>query len=244
MPNEPLIQTESLSFHYGKTPILEDINLKVEKRQFVGIISPNGGGKTTLLKLILGFLKPTKGSIRVLGKSPKAARKRMSYVPQALHRDKEFPISVIDVVLGGKLSEYSWFTGFSQDAVAQAYNLLDRLDLKRLAHEPFGNLSGGQAQKTLIARALISEPEVLLLDEPTSSVDAKSEKEIHEILRSLQEEMSILMVTHDIRAIIDNTKNILSVQRKVVTMNPADICEHFALGVYHTPLIQNPSSKT
>ncbi|MFT4552614.1 MAG: zinc transport system ATP-binding protein [Chlamydiales bacterium] len=244
MQNELLVHAENLSFQYGKTPILEGINLKVEKGQFVGIIGPNGGGKTTLLKLILGFLKPTKGSIKVLGESPKAARKKMSYVPQALHRDKEFPISVIDVVLGGKLSEYSWFSGYSKDAITQAYSLLERLELKDLAHSPFGNLSGGQAQKTLIARALISEPEILLLDEPTSSVDAKSEKEIHEILRSLQGQMSILMVTHDIRAIIDNTKNILSVHRKVVTMKPADVCEHFALGVYHTPLIQNSNSET
>lgn len=244
MPNEPLIQTKNLSFQYGKTSILEDINLIVEKGQFVGIIGPNGGGKTTLLKLILGFLKPTKGSIKVLGESPKAARRRMSYVPQALHRDKEFPISVIDVVLGGKLSEYSWFSGYSKAAVTQAYDLLERLDLLDLAHRPFGNLSGGQAQKTLIARALVSEPEVLLLDEPTSSVDAESEKEIHEILRSLEGKISILMVTHDIRAIIENTKNILSVHRKVVTMNPSDVCEHFAHGVYHTPLIQDPNTKT
>ena len=242
MQNELLIHAENLSFQYGKTPILEAINLKIEQAQFVGIIGPNGGGKTTLLKLILGFLKPTKGHIRVLGKSPKAARMNMSYVPQALHRDKEFPISVLDVVLGGKLSEYSWYKGHSKEALAQANELLERLDLKDLAHRPFGNLSGGQAQKTLIARALISKPEILLLDEPTSSVDAKSEKEIHEILRSLQGKMSILMVTHDIRAIIDNTKNILSVQRKVVSMKPSDVCEHFALGVYHTPLIQN--SKT
>lgn len=231
------VVAENLSFFYDRLLILKEASFTIKQGEFIGIIGPNGGGKTTLLKLILGFLKPCKGNLYAFGKSPKASRKHMAYVPQAFHSDKQFPISVFEVVLSGMLAQSSWFGSYKKKEKEKALAMIEKMGLSELTHQAYGTLSGGQAQKTLIARALVSQPNLLLLDEPTASVDAKSEIEIHKILENLknhQRDLTILMVTHDIRSIIENTQRIICVHHTVKEMAPKEVCEHFSMGLYHS----------
>lgn len=232
------IEINNLSFAYQEGLILENVSFSTAPGQFIGVIGPNGGGKTTLLKLILGFLKPLSGTIRVFDETPVKARHAMAYVPQALHFDKQFPISVFELVLEGRLSHLPWYGRFSARDKEIAMHALEQVGLADLYQRPLGKLSGGQAQRALIARALASEPRLLILDEPTASVDAHAEAEIYAILKKFQGTMTILMVTHNLQAVIELVENVICVQRTAVTLNPQQVCEHFALGLYHAPLIK------
>lgn len=232
------IDVDHLSFSYQDGLILEDVSCTINAGQFVGVIGPNGGGKTTLLKLILGFLKPLLGKITIFGESPVNARHAMAYVPQALHFDKQFPISVLELTLEGRLAHLPWYGRFSQRDKEIAMHALDQVGLADLYQRPLGRLSGGQAQRALIARALASEPRLLILDEPTASVDAHAEAEIYAILKKFQGSMTILMVTHNLQAVIELVEKVICIQRTLVTLNPQQVCEHFALGLYHAPLIK------
>lgn len=239
------IQVENLQFAYQITPILTDVNFSISSGEFIGIIGPNGGGKTTLLKLILGFLKPSQGSIKIFD-SPagsSCAQKKLAYVPQSIRFDREFPISVEEVVLSGLMSHLPWYGKFKQKDKQAALEALERVRLADYAHCSFGTLSGGQAQRVLIARALVSNPQLLLLDEPTASVDNQAETDIYNILKELQEQqMTILMVTHDLRIALHHVARVLYVQNKVWSLKPEEVCEHFAIGLFHPPLIR-PGSR-
>lgn len=238
----PAVAIKNLSFSYGEMSVLKDISFDIQPGQFIGVIGPNGGGKTTLLKLILGFLKPSAGEIEIFGKPPLAARENIAYVPQSLRFDKQFPISVMELVLEGRLSHLPWYGQFKKKDKEIALHALDRVGLAHLKERPFGSLSGGQAQRALIARALASEPRLLLLDEPTASVDAKAEVEIYGILKQLQGEMTIIMVTHNLQAAIELVEKVMCIQHTCLTLNPQQVCEHYALGLYHAPLIKLQSS--
>ena len=229
------IKSNHLFFQYEETPILENVSLTIQQGEFVGIFGPNGGGKTTLLKLILGFLKPRKGSLEILGKSPKAAREKMGYVPQISQLDKEFPITAFEVVLMGCLDKSLWrsYTSESKELAIQALTDVGMLDFQ---NHPFGTLSGGQAQRVLIARALASKPAILLLDEPTASVDASAEEAIYKLLVQLKGSITILMVTHDLQVMMQNVDRFLCVQRQVTEYTQSQVCHHFAQGLYHPPL--------
>lgn len=233
----PIVKVKDLFFSYVDAPILSDVSFEIFSGDFVGIIGPNGGGKTTLLKLLLGFLKPQQGSIKILGHNPKQCRGKVGYVPQRLPFDRQFPISVMDVVLTGRLSHLPWYGIHGKKDLMAAEEALERVSLTSFKGAPFGTLSGGQAQRALIARAIVSEPQVLLLDEPTSSVDVNSQKEIYQILRSLRSQMTILMVTHDLTAVIEQVQHILCVHGHVFPLSRDEVCKHFAYGLYHTPLI-------
>ncbi|MGZ6330781.1 MAG: metal ABC transporter ATP-binding protein [Parachlamydiaceae bacterium] len=238
-----IIDCENLFFAYEGTPILRNVSFKIHEGEFVGIIGPNGGGKTTLLKLIAGFLKPSLGSLKLFGRSPQQAIQEIGYVPQAMRFDKQFPISVFEVVLSGRLSRLSWYGSYSEEDRRITRETLERLGLTPLQYAAFGTLSGGQAQRTLIARALVSQPKLLLLDEPTANVDAQVETEIYTLLKQLQGTMTILMVTHDLSAAIDQVERILCVQQTIISLQPQEVCEHFALGLYHKPLLNLGSAK-
>jgi zinc transport system ATP-binding protein len=234
---ETVVQFEDVFFAYQQVPIINFATFKVFSGQFVGVIGPNGGGKTTLLKLILGFLKPGSGKIEIFGLSPQFVRTQMAYVPQALRFDRQFPISVLELVLSGCLSQMPWYGTYRKKDKINAMNALERVGIAHLYNHAFGTLSGGQAQRALIARALVSEPKLLLLDEPTASVDSQAEAEIYHILKQLQGQMTILMVTHDLRTAINQVDWVLCVQESVTTMAPQEVCEHYALGLYHAPLL-------
>jgi zinc transport system ATP-binding protein len=221
----------SFSFEEGD-PILKPSRFSIPKGAWAGVIGPNGGGKTTLLKMVLGFLKPQKGRLRVLGTSPLEARSKIGYVPQLLRSDREFPITVEEIICLGCLSK--------PEKKKNAEIWMERLGLLPHRKKTLKMLSGGTLQKTLLARALIAEPELLLLDEPTANIDAPSSLAILNFLESLKGEKTILMVTHDVKTIVERVDLILSVQHEVRCYKPTEVCEHFAMGLYHTPLLDLP----
>lgn len=241
MTHKPIaLKVDHLFFSYDKTPVLDNVHLSIHEGEFIGIFGPNGGGKTTLLKLLLGFLEPSKGTISVLGKSPKKVRTEVSYVPQIAKLDKQFPITVYELVLMGCLSKGDFLGRLPSSTKNTVLDALEKVDLLTKKDVPFGSLSGGQAQRALIARALVSKPKILLLDEPTASVDPKAEQEILHILSELKGTMTILMVTHDLQTIVQKVERLLCIHRHVHSFLPSEVCEHFGLGLYHTPLLQHP----
>lgn len=245
MLQHPLITFDQVSFSYSNTPVLKEVSFHVYPGEFIGMIGPNGGGKTTLLKLILGFLKPAKGKVYVFGQnavSHSAYSNRLAYVPQSGRFDRDFPISVEEVVLSGLISHLPWYGRFRAADRQAAKEALERTRLSHLAEHPFGTLSGGQAQRVLIARALVSKPELLLLDEPTASVDSQAEADIYALLNQLKGQMTILMVTHDLGVAIDQVERVLCVQGSVISLKPEEVCKHFAFGLYHMPLMPSSSS--
>lgn len=222
--NTPLLHLEKLSFGFRPNDeVLKDVTFSLFSRQFVAIIGPNGSGKSTLLKLILKELMPTKGKLT------RQPHLKIAYVPQKLTFDTLFPITVLDVVLGG------CFTLQNKEEAAK--KALEEVGLLHLQDSSFGTLSLGQAQRVLMARALAQEPTLLLLDEPTASVDKEAEDTILRLLISQKRKGAILMVTHHIHSILSHVDGILCLQQKVVLMKPKEVCEHFALGLYHEPLI-------
>jgi zinc transport system ATP-binding protein len=236
----PVIDFDRVSFSYQGAPVLNSVSFQIYPGEFIGMIGPNGGGKTTLLKLILGFLKPTSGTIRIFGDKTRghAETNKVAYVPQSVRFDREFPISVEEVVLSGLISHLPWFGRFHSSDRQAAKEALQQMGLTHLASAAFGTLSGGQAQRALIARALVSNPQLLLLDEPTASVDIQAESDIYAMLNQLKGKITILMVTHDLRAAIEQVERILCVQGGVNALKPEEVCKHFAFGLYHMPLIQ------
>jgi len=231
-----IIKIDKVSFCYKIKPILKNVNLSINKGDFIGIIGPNGGGKTTLLKLIMGMFLPHTGKIKILGKNPKDIRDKIGYVPQTYDLDRLFPITALELVLLGALKK-SIFGFFSKKTKEEAKDLLAQVGLKDYIHKPFGKLSGGQAQRALIARALISDPEILILDEPTANIDPESEKAIFDILIKSDTKRTILMVSHDLQTIVNEVKTVITVQGYVNKLQPEEVCEHFALGLYHKPII-------
>ncbi|MBJ7450109.1 MAG: ABC transporter ATP-binding protein [Parachlamydiales bacterium] len=231
---EEVINLSHLSFGYSTQLILDDVDLSIQRGEFIGIIGPNGGGKTTLLKLLMGFLKPLHGSCHLFNLPPKDARTKIGYVPQTLQFDKHFPITVMELVLGGRLSKSSFFGPYNAQDKKKALEALDCVGLSAYTQRAFGTLSGGEAQRALIARALASEPELLLLDEPTASVDKPAEEEIHALLGRLKGSLTMLMVTHDLTTILKQVDRIICVQKKISNMDPKYVCEHHAFGLYHS----------
>ena len=209
---EPILSFQNVSFSYADMEVLKDVSFDIYEGEYVGFIGPNGGGKTTLFKLILGTLTPKSGKI-LFSKGKKRPNEHfISYVPQTIRYDKQFPITTLEVVMQGLLQYLPWYGKFSSSHVDMALSALQNVGLKDFASKQFGALSQGQAQRVLIARALVSSPKLLLLDEPTASVDAQSEAEIHEILSKLKNEITLLMVTHDISAIIKDVQRVICVQ--------------------------------
>lgn len=233
---EKVISTQHLFFQYDNMPTLVDVNFDIFKGEFVGVFGPNGGGKTTLLKLIMGLLPPKRGTIELFGHLPKQMRHLIGYVPQAVRFDRDFPISVLEVVMMGCLQKLTWWGSYPKDTKDKALRALERVELIHKAKASFGTLSGGEAQRTLIARAIVDEPQLLLLDEPTANVDPQAQAGIYEQLIELNKTMTILMVTHDLQTIVDKVGKLLCVQRQVTCLKAKDVCEHFALGLYHAPL--------
>ena len=233
-----------LSFAYDHLPIFEDTSLEITSGSFVGIIGPNGGGKTTLLKLLMGFIRPSKGLIHVFGSPPVNARTKIGYVPQFHRCDREFPITVLELVLLGALSKTNIFGVYPKDIKEKALQLIDELGLSSHIKHSFGALSGGLAQRALLARALLSDPELLLLDEPTANVDPTSTTLIMERLEKLKGEKTILLVTHDLQTIVERVDRVLCVQGQITSYLPEEVCKHFAFGLYHTPLLGIPKTTT
>ena len=229
----PIITFDHILFSYDQIPILQDVTFSIKAGEYIGIIGPNGGGKTTALKLLMGFLKPQKGEVNLFNAPPEKNRTKIGYVPQINAYDKQFPISVLEVVLGGALSKLSFWGTLPSKEKMRARHLLKEVGLEGMEERVFGSLSGGQAQKALIARALMCDPEVLLLDEPTANIDPQSESAIFSYLNTFKGKKTILIVMHNFDAIVKNVERILCFQQEVSSMKPGEVCEHFSLGMYH-----------
>ncbi len=211
---EAVVELSGVSFAYNHIPVLQHVEMRVERGQFFSITGPNGGGKTTLLRIILGLLRPTAGEVRVLGGSPESARRRIGYVPQNPQHDSHFPVTVGEVVAMGRLT---WRVGsYSPRDRRAAEESLAEVGMAGLADRAFSELSGGQRQRVLIARALAGAPEILILDEPTSHVDVSVGKKLSALLKELNRRMTIIMVTHDMGFVYDMISNVACVNRSVV----------------------------
>jgi zinc transport system ATP-binding protein len=220
---EPVIALEGVTFSYDGSPVLEDVHVEVDREDFACIVGPNGGGKTTLLKLVLGLLQPARGKVRVFGVAPAEARARMGYVPQSYAYDAQFPVRVLDVVLMGRVHQSRWlgpYTRADKEAAAEALRQVKILDLR---HRPLASLSGGQRQRAVIARALISQPELLLLDEPTASLDLAFETELYALLAELNKRMTVVMVSHDVGFVSGFISKVICVKRSVVVHPTSEI---------------------
>ncbi len=210
-----VIEVENLSFAYEKEPVLEKINLSVQERDFLAIIGPNGGGKSTLLKLILGILNPNEGSIKVLGKAPRKSLHKIGYVPQDTNINTNFPIQVLEVVLMGHVDGRRPLLGYGKEEVACAMGALQQVGMDAYAQSKIGSLSGGQRQRVMIARALCAHPSVLILDEPTSSIDIAGQREIYELLKVLNQQMTIVVVSHDISVILEYANKAAHIHKRL-----------------------------
>ena len=229
------VSFKHISFSYPGTPILKDVSFTIKEGALVGIVGPNGGGKTTLLKLILGFLKPSQGEISIFGKPIETTPTSIAYVPQFLQFDPLFPVSVIELVLMGRLKHLPWYGFYPKKEIKIAEEALDKVGLCDLKSQAFGTLSGGQRQRALLARALASHPSLLLLDEPCASVDSNVEAAFLDLLKTLKRSMTILMVTHDLTCAMDVVEDVLCVQGSVQRLQPKEVCQHFSIGLYHPP---------
>ncbi len=195
---KPIIQCDDVSFSYYGAPVIEAVNLTVVEGEFLGVIGPNAGGKSTLLKLILGLLKPDRGKILVLNRPPFIACSRVGYVPQYPTFSRDFPISALDMVLQGCLGETRWYGGYSQADKQRAHHALRAVESDDLSECVIGSLSGGQLQRVLVARALVSSPDILILDEPTANIDLRTEEYIFALLKKHNVGMTIIVVSHDV----------------------------------------------
>lgn len=227
-----VIELEKVWFAYNGSPVLEDVNLVVKERDFLSIVGPNAGGKTTILRLILGLIKPTRGSVKVFGNSPVKARPRIGYMPQHTFLDPLFPVSILDVVLMGRLGTGKHFGFYRKADKEAAEEALKRVELCDIRHRPFSDLSGGQSQRVLIARALVSGPELLLLDEPTANVDIAVETQLYDLLDQLNKKITIVLVTHDLGFVSRYVKNVACVNRRVVEHPTCDISGEMINEIY------------
>jgi len=214
-----IIQLKDVSFAYSRTRVLENVSLSVAEGDIVSVIGPNGGGKTTLIKLILGLISPGHGEVLVYGKPPRESAGFLGYVPQHSRFDDKFPITVYEVVITGRLSKpFGFYTKKDREAV---WNALELAGLTEVASRPFQALSGGQRQRVLIARALADNPSVLIMDEPTSNVDAAVGNMFRELLENLSRTHTILLATHDVN-FVDTITNRVFCVNGVVHEHPVD----------------------
>lgn len=206
-----ILKIDNLSYKYNKINVLENINLSIKDDDFLAIIGPNGGGKSTLLKLILGLLKPQDGSIVKNIKNSK-----IGYVPQNTNLNIDFPITALEVVLMGHISSKKKIFGYSKEDISCAMGSLQKVGMADFANSKIGDLSGGQRQRVFIARALCSSPKVMLLDEPTASIDVKGQNEIYELLKELNKSICIVVVSHDISVLLNYAKNVAHINKNLV----------------------------
>ncbi|MEN6465805.1 MAG: ABC transporter ATP-binding protein [Syntrophaceae bacterium] len=227
-----LIEVRNLYFGFGNAPLLEDINIDIYEGDYILMMGPNGGGKTTLLKLITGILKPWRGEINI----HPAIKNRLGYVPQFSDFNRSFPISVLDMVLTGCIGRGNYlkrYTGADRDKAAA---ILERLNLVEKRNENINSLSGGEVQRLLISRALVSDPAVLLLDEPTTSIDQPSQSTLVDLLNDLHRDMTIVIVTHDPTPFAGIYKHVACVNRSLHYHNRGELEAGHLEDVYGCPV--------
>jgi zinc transport system ATP-binding protein len=231
---DSVIKIRDLHFNYGDVPILEDINIDIQQKEFIGMVGPNGSGKTTLLKIILGLLAPDHGTVEVLGKPPVQSVKNVGYMPQFAPFTRDFPISVEETVLMGRLGKTSSMGFFSKEDKQLAAESMEAVEVLDLRKRSIGSLSGGQLQRALIARALTCNPEIMILDEPTANVDMKVEKDIFDLLKRLNEKITIIVVTHDIGFISQYIDRVACINRTLICHPTSELTGETIENLYGT----------
>lgn len=231
------IEIENLSVSYGGFKALDRVSLKVAERDYLAVMGPNGGGKSTLLKSILGLVAVQNGRVRIFGEAPRKNRHLIGYVPQFSGVDKDFPITVLEAVLTGRQKQgLSPFFRYKEKDRQDASEKMARVGLEGFGNRRISELSGGEFQKMLIARALMTSPRILLLDEPTASVDARSSQEIYELLGELNKEMAILLVTHNVMAISTHVKELACLNERLVYHGDPELSEEVVNSLYGCPV--------
>ncbi len=213
--NLRVIEIAGLSFAYDKELVLENINLIVNHKDFLVFIGPNGGGKSTLVKLILGINPIQKGSIKIFGEPLQKSLTQIGYVPQNTNVNTNFPIKAIEVVMMGHHAHKRAIVGYKKEEIAHAMHVLEQVGMEKFAHKKIGSLSGGQRQRVMIARALCSNPKILLLDEPTSNIDADGQKQIYELLRELNKKITVIVVSHDLSVVLQYATKVAHINKKL-----------------------------
>ena len=229
----PLIEARHVTFGYGREKVVEDVSLEIRPRDFLAIIGPNGGGKTTLVKILLGLLHPWSGEVVW---SPPIRPGRMGYVPQFSTFDKGFPLRVSDVVLMGRLDRRSLLRPYTKKDRIEVARVLERLALTPLAAEHVSEISGGQLQRVLIARAVVAEPEILFLDEPTASIDAESRETLTGMLEELNRRIPVVVITHDVTGLAPLVRRIACVNRRLVCHEGPELDAHTLEEAYGGPV--------
>lgn len=207
------IRVENVSFAYSNENIIENAHFHISEGSFISFVGPNGGGKSTMAKLLLGLLTPNKGHIEIFGKTPTAARGDIGYVPQYTNFDLSFPINIMDVILMGRLKHKKLF--YNKKDKEEVIKALESVGLKGMEKRHFSMLSGGQRQRVLIARAIVSNPKVLILDEPTSNIDKATENKLYELLFKLNKDMTIILISHDLTFVSHNIEKVICINKAV-----------------------------
>jgi zinc transport system ATP-binding protein len=233
---EEVITVRNLWAGYDHENVLEDVNLTVYERDFIGLVGPNGGGKTTLIKVLLGLLEPTRGTVRIKGQPVEKGRRHIGYVPQTVEFDRDFPVNVWNVARMGRLGKRRLFRRYTAEDDAVVEEMLRRVEMLDLRDRAIGELSGGQRQRVYIARALVAEPEILLLDEPTASVDPQISTSIYELLRGLNQHVTLLMISHDMGAISSYVKTVGCLNRRLFYHDDKEVTPEMLELAYQCPV--------
>ena len=210
-----IVDIKNIFFSYNGFPVLEDVSLSIRENDFIAIIGPNGGGKTSLLKIMLGLLQPDRGVVRVLGGPPQKASHHIGYVPQNININPNFPVTVMDIVLMGRLGPFKKKIGETGRDRKLAMTALEQMEMASFAHRRISQLSGGQRQRVFISRALVTQPHLLLLDEPTASIDTKGQNDFYALLKELNKDITIIVVSHDLLVISRYMKSVACVNRRL-----------------------------
>jgi len=226
-----VISFNNVNFGYESSLVLENVSFIINRGDFISILGPNGGGKTTLAKLMLGLYTPNSGKILIDGRSPVQMRGSIGYVPQYSLFDPNFPVSVRDVVLMGRIKNFS--LGYSKKDRTQADKAMESVGINDLSANHYSALSGGQRQRVLIARALVANPKILLLDEPTANVDAAIEYKMSAMLSDLKKTMTVLLITHDLGFVPELVNKVVCVNREVHIHPTSGITKEYIQDLYN-----------
>ena len=236
MEPSPIIEVRDLWFSYNRNPVLKEVNLAIHQGDFLAVIGPNGGGKTTLLKLMVGLLEPGRGVVSIFGEPPRKVVHRIGYVPQETAPDKRFPITVLDVVLTGRLQGGGGWRRFSKADRILAREALERVEMWAFRNRRIGALSGGQRQRVFVARALVAKPEILFLDEAMAGVDQKGQTDFYAFLKELNQTVTIVLVSHDPFVVSSYIKSVACVSREVFFHEAPEITKDMLEMAYHCPV--------
>ncbi len=231
----PILSIQDLSYAYAQKPVLTNVQFEMGQGDFVAVIGPNGGGKSTFIKLIMGLIQPDSGTIRLFGEPVESGRRLVGYLPQFQNVDLDYPILVEEVVLMSLL-QGNWLRSIRRKDRQLAWDVLEKVGILHLKDRPLSALSGGEKQRVFLARALVNQPKLLILDEPTTSVDIQAEQSLYRLLQDLHQSLAILMVSHDLSAVSQLVNKIACLNQKMVFHQTKELTAQDLEEVYGCPV--------